>query len=385
MLYVDNVKVSAKELEDRFKVTLPKAEVLTFELTPRKRKFSYDNNVEVHPPSIKIRSYFSASDNTGQSCEIRFATGSPVRKKDRNGNVDMEFPENFITWSGKTMIFDPIRDRERVLYLYLNEACGNSPFCAKKDKATYAIKDFNAEAEQENLKDDYLLDALTIVSQLSDEDLRFRAKGLDIHSVDKMTTEQVKRELNTRAKTNPYEFIRLMKGKEIKVTGIIRNAIDKQIVIVKKVDLNDSWVWNHGIQKGTFMCVVKPQHRGKPSVSLIEFLQTSGNEDWYGNIMTANAETNTSSNISKLADMTPDDDIGGVAENISDKDHYSIGIAKGVLQLDGNTVYTKNKGNGERKDIMTFSENAKTEFNNFIVKPENGKMMREINLKISKA
>lgn len=139
-------------------------------------------------------------------------------------------------------------DELAFIFWFLRPMCRQSPFRQRTDKFFYEYQDNEAKATATVEKEQKRIDALNIIVGVNEgwsmSKLRQLAKGMKMSGVDDMTDNVVKDKLIAKAYSDPLEFVNQASSREIIFSGKIQEAIDRNILNIKKPNGMARWYLN---------------------------------------------------------------------------------------------------------------------------------------------
>lgn len=127
-----------------------------------------------------------------------------------------------------------LREDERVkfFFLYIHPYNTSSPLNIGKSNPSciYEFNDTEKAAKAAEKAEDMLLDALILIKELGDNEVRQIAKGYKMDQVDDLSIAEVRALLRAKAKLDPAQFVLNMEHNEIALIGIIKDAMDKGVI-----------------------------------------------------------------------------------------------------------------------------------------------------------
>jgi len=180
-------------------------------------------------PRIAMQPKFTVRNSDGDLLEIRyFNTQIRVKGELKYSPTYLEYQDNVFT----------IPDADEFLWFYLNPRNSDSPL--RKIGEAYDFHFINPQkiAANKNQNMDQIVKSLSLVYGEHAIDYSAKCqllKALGQSNVESLSSDEVDSILGTLAQKNPLEFYNKAKSNTTRFTGVIRDALDKNIIT--KVDL----------------------------------------------------------------------------------------------------------------------------------------------------
>lgn len=254
MLFVDGKTATIDELRTRFNVPEFKKEYMDFQLDPSQVKPDHANGGVKHSIAKEVLTSFRRVDpTTRQIVQIGFSDAPPIEDPKTKR---IQYSPKRLTIEGYSQRYDTTQDAEKIIYLWLQPRCGESPFRKKNDPKFYNVFNPEVVAKKQNKADTLLTDALTYVKDAPIDGLRMTGKGLNLNLTQDMSDDEVRAMVTAKAKANPADFLKKINDKSIVWRGRVKDAIDTGIFEKKTRNQMPCWYWSKGDRTGKEICVI---------------------------------------------------------------------------------------------------------------------------------
>jgi len=299
MLYLNGKKTTATELINQFNIPIPKKKSAILELHDSQVRKDYVNGGIKFSIEKRVFANFKATDpNSHEDLEIAISSKSP--QMDKKTEAVTYFPRK-VAFEGNRMRVDLNKNLEKYVYFYLNPACADSPFAGREVK----WKVFNSEktAQKANAYDEALTEALAYIKICDFEELKNKAKGMNVNTYE-MSQAEIKKAMIDLAKANPSDFLFKITDNTIEWRGQIKDAIDTGIFETKVINGMPRWFWGKGEKAGQEICIID---KGQDHFEFLLAKITENFEVVYNQLSTLQKKTATNEKIQKqLASVQED-------------------------------------------------------------------------------
>lgn len=178
----------------------------------------------------------------GYDVKVRYAT---TQRKVKDG--DFEYQPKIIDMIPGEDGVAAIQDDQQFVFWFLHPWNLHSPFHELGAPHYFEYKDDEAQSRASNDHEENMINALGyIVGQHSKSirELRALAKGLNFTGVDDMTDEVLKKALRDYARRDPVLFMNHIESRETVFSGMIQDAIDKEVLVTQSINGMVRWYLN---------------------------------------------------------------------------------------------------------------------------------------------
>lgn len=250
MFYLNGEKVSVDKLIEEFNVPMPSTRVGVMELHESQVRPDIPNGGIKHTIEKRRKTSFRGQHPvSGEDLEIGYSKATP-RKKD--GLLQL-IPRK-VVFEGHKKRFEMKTMKEEWVYFCLHPHCEGSPFNVGKEML-WKIFDAGIIAKKGIDKDNVLTDCMILIRDLEHDVLINKAKGMNI-SVYEKTDDEIKFDMNAKAKENPKVFMEKALSVTIEWKGSVKDAIDNGIFVSRVVNGMNRWYWGQGAKSGSEICII---------------------------------------------------------------------------------------------------------------------------------
>ena len=238
-------------------------------------------------------------------------------------------------------------DLEHVVFMIINTRCGTSPLHRKTDQLVYSVRNTEKESQDKLINVKIEMEVYKTITAGDIKTLRTRAKGMGVAGVDRMNDDELRASLlttfrNAQAKDrgdarmiNVNKFIEKLNSPLSHLKGMVREAMDKGIILYKPVAGTLVFEWGKGQDNKGRIC--KGQKGEKPFDSL--YLHISSNLDFYFNalknaINKSETGKGLKDKVSDLIEYQKTEDKAKDVKDMSSKEILSFCIMKGLIYYD---------------------------------------------------
>lgn len=256
-LFIDDKTATIKEVCDLLSIReldVPFShKTKTFERLGIKGMRDVQNNKPIIPRGHGIPCIIDITLKSGDVKRIIYSENQ--RQQTRNGVTTMKHtPMNLELPGLELSVLE--KEKNKFFFLYIHPYNKVSPLNMGKENpnCVYEFLDNEKGAKQEQQKEDLLLQALLRLKDLDDKAVLQIAKGYKEYGVDDLTPAEVRKLVRERLKKDPGQFILDLDNNEVALDGIIQDAIDNKVILVKESGLNNIYLIDEreicNIQKG---------------------------------------------------------------------------------------------------------------------------------------
>ncbi len=251
-LFLDDKKVSVTELCAALGISEK-------DIPYRKRNKDFEQKMERNADGTPKRDrdsgrYLTTRKVTGAPCfsvfvpkigyevKIRYAV---TQRKVKDGEFDYQ-PKIIDMLPGEDGVAS-MSDPLQFVFWFLHPWNLHSPFHQVGTPHYFEYKDDDLQSKTANDHEENLINALGyIVGQYAKpmRELRALAKGLSFAGVDDMTDEVLKKALRDYARRDPVKFLNQIDSREISFSGMIQDAIDKEVLHTENLNGMVRWYLN---------------------------------------------------------------------------------------------------------------------------------------------
>jgi len=307
-------KSSEKEFQDidpvdfaeEFKIPLKKLiKTPVFNLTEAKKIKKPGQSKEISVPAGRSdrASFFFKKDNI--TYEIRYAeSANNVEKGDK---YVVEYEPRSVVFKGGIQFMDP-ENLDLLVFTYVLPTCSDSPFrTAGMNPPHYEFVDKEKASQKEMEGFGEFSKAISTISGYTGDPLRILAKAFNITGTDVMEDVEVQSELAKIAQNSslggPTAFNKKAGSQVHLFKGIVLNAVDKGIFILKGNAMGEYWMWNSGDLKG--QRVVQVFDNGVAKIEVLQAFISENMQEYYSILINAMKSQSASDAAERFLESQP--------------------------------------------------------------------------------
>lgn len=301
MILVNKKVIERSQLEKVLGIRIPFDKIIKkplYEINPELIKKDPANGpgATKHRNAMQFPAMFHTTLKDGSNAEIRYCT---------NATPDPKFMGQTQKYTPKYVDFDDKAefipdDADKAVYFWLHFFNKQSPFRKPAVPFEYELVDDEGKANDLIAAITLRSKATTHASQLSGEEMRIIAKGMNIAGVKNMDELMIRAQLMQFANDKPAEYLSKAQSQVNHIEGLIRDAIDKEIFVLESIYNAKRWKWGMGVKAGSFIVELSSSIQDE-SQALITHISQHINE--FLPVLIDTAKTiNAKSNLAKQAE-----------------------------------------------------------------------------------
>lgn len=191
-----------------------------------------------------------------KTVNFRFANRSPYTNP-KNPTVLVHDPKA-IEFPGGVFSFEE-RDLEKVVYLYANPNCFDSPLREKNKPYKYSHNNLKAASRNKAQEMNDRQKAFMHATNVDESEVKVLAIGLGLQLMPHADATDIRAELQEYAMNNPKVYLEKTSTETVKFEGMIQEALDSGRILKKTHGSIVSFEWGMGSRKGDQIMVVSGQ------------------------------------------------------------------------------------------------------------------------------
>lgn len=203
-----------------------------------------------------LASFNVFDEKSGETFVFRFASRVPyTNPKDPNALV---FTPKAIDFSGGVFSFEP-REINKVVYLYCNPSCSDSPFYNPNKVYKYSHNNLKAASQRKKEVISRKRQAFEHAGRVDEMEIKVLALGLGIDLIPNADADDIRTALQEYALEKPEEYLKYTQDESVKFDGMIQDALANGYIQRRSIGGATSFEFTGGRQAGKQILLVTDQ------------------------------------------------------------------------------------------------------------------------------
>lgn len=253
---LDQEQVSASDLIEHLKI--PRfTKYAEFRFQPVHVKKNTATGQTSHARGFGLQPVYQINGPEGP-LEIRY---SDSRRKDKDGWAYTLVSHKMLDFNSELLVFSRPTDLEKYVWYFLHPSNDTNPYRDRNKTSMFYFYDREGESATENAKTTLTVNAIQQIATMDIASLRIAAAGLRytttggieriVSRVNESGEQEMRNQLTKLAMADGQFFTTAFHSGSNTVVGMLRYAVDNNIIKMDQQNWGKSWHWNTATHRGT--------------------------------------------------------------------------------------------------------------------------------------